>query len=210
MRPKIVLVIMLTAVLALGLLVVLRVGLTKRISGQGAMAGSVNEASETAAVPGIFTTNAESGTTGTQPRPLVTNIVATTPDEDRLEAAAAAMERLKLALLDDGANPQVVEEVREQLLHSDVEVRKAAVETLIHLHDRGAIPKLKEALAKVEDPREKVGIMDAIEYLEIPEAEGQMTGLLNSAEASDMPSAAGYPTAIRPRAVKKETTKSPK
>ena len=48
------------------------------------------------------------------------------------------------------------------------EIRKAALEATIQLGSRDAIPVLKELAAKTEDPREKVEILDAIEFLELP------------------------------------------
>ena len=48
------------------------------------------------------------------------------------------------------------------------EIRKAALEAAIQLGNRDAIPILKELAAKTEDAREKVEILDAIEFLELP------------------------------------------
>lgn len=48
------------------------------------------------------------------------------------------------------------------------EIRKAALEATIQFGSRDAIPILKELAAKTEDAREKVEILDAIEFLELP------------------------------------------
>jgi len=48
------------------------------------------------------------------------------------------------------------------------EIRQTAVEAAIQFGSRDAIPFLKEAAANIEDAREKVKILDAIEFLELP------------------------------------------
>ena len=138
-----------------------------------------------------------------------TNIVATTPTQDHEAAVVAQLDKIKEALLDGGADPHLVEAIREQLSHPEAEVRKAAVEALMHLNDRGAIPKLKEALARVQDSREKASIMDAIDYLEIPEDSGQMAGGIANV-GSDPPSSVTQPLICIPRTPNKAPTEGGK
>jgi hypothetical protein len=116
-------------------------------------------------------------------RPIVTNVVATTPAEDHQAAIDGDLEKIKNALLEGASNPASLVTVRERLLSPEASVRKAAVETIMHLNDREAIPQLKEALSRVEDTREKVAIMDAIEYLQIPDS----TEPMNSTPEPDAP-----------------------
>lgn len=121
---------------------------------------------------------------------VVTNVVATTPDQDKEMAREQSIDELKDALLDDPGNQATLDKVRLHLRSEDADVRKMAVVTLMHLNDAAAIPALKEALERVQDPREKVAIMDAIDYLETPEdpmVTGSLPTLTNSA---DLPSAA--------------------
>jgi len=192
MRPKFVLFIMLLAVTALGLLVALKWIQGARGGAPDAAASLDSAHVEAAALPETEGASATSGTDSqmgpflshvanrqvkpsatnsliVQPTPVLTSIVATTPEEDRRAAIEKEMDKLNEALLDGGSDPKLVEAVRERLLNPDAEVRKAAVETIMHLNDRASIPNLNAALAKAEDPREKVGIMDAIEYLQIPD-----------------------------------------
>lgn len=199
MRPKFVLAVMLLAVAVLGMLVVLKRGQ----GGPGKAADTampVDSAHvETAAPPETGAAPAVTGPDNqveplvshvadsqakppatndgpmVQPSLVLTNIVATTPEEDRRAAIEKDMNLLNDALLDGGSDPKLVGAVREELFHSDAEVRKTALETIMHLSDREAIPKLNEALAKAEDPREKVAIMDAIEYLQTPDGDPQFT-----------------------------------
>jgi len=127
------------------------------------------------AVTYVSSSNAGVATAAAGPiQPPITNIVATTPEQDRQAAIEKDMDTLKEALLDGGSDPKLVDAVREKLLHPDSEVRKTAVQTVMYLDDRASIPTLQQALAQVEDPREKVSIMDAIEYLQTPEGDPQL------------------------------------
>lgn len=48
------------------------------------------------------------------------------------------------------------------------EVRQAAVDAAIQFGSRDAIPFLEEAAAKIDDPREKIEMLDAIDFLKLP------------------------------------------
>lgn len=172
MRPKAMLGIMLVAVVALGMLVVLKGILSNHA-----------EAPKDAATAIDSTQPEVVKKSDSQPRPPVTNVVATTPVEDHQAGIDSDLDKIKTALLEGASNPVSLATARERLLSPEVSIRKAAVEAVMHLNDREAIPKLKEALAKVEDVREKVAILDAIEYLQIPESNEQM----NMTPDSDSP-----------------------
>jgi hypothetical protein len=128
--------------------------------------------------------------------PPVIQVVATTPDQDRRVAIDKELDKINDALLDGGSDPKLVEGVREQLLNPEPEVRKAATETVRQLDDRGAIPKLQEALKSVEDVHEKAAILDAIEYLQLPEGIPQLT--------TDMP-----PSGPSPSITNRQTIRQP-
>lgn len=172
MRPKMMLGIMLVAVVALGMLVVLKGILSNRA-----------EAPKDAATAIDSTQPEVVKKSDSQLKPPVTNVVATTPDEDHQAGIDSDLDQIKTALLEGSSNPNSLAAVRERLLSPAAAVRKAAVEAAMHLNDREAIPQLKEALGRVEDTREKVAIMDAIEYLQIPESNGQ----INMTPDSDSP-----------------------
>ncbi len=199
MRPKFVLAVMLLAVGVLGMLVVLKRGQGSHSKAPDTNLPADSAPPEVAASPETGTAPVTTGSDNRvepvinqvadnqarppatndgpmiQPSLVVTNIVATTPEEDRRAAIEKDMNLLNEALLDGGSDPKLVGAVREELFHPDAEVRKTAVETLMHLSDREAIPKLQEALAKTEDAREKVAIMDAIEYLQTPDGDSQLS-----------------------------------
>jgi hypothetical protein len=156
MRPKFVLIL-------LGAALALVVGVAVFNSSRTTPHANPN----TAITPGGDSTKTTDGSL--VPASSGTNVVATTPEQDKESARSQVLEQIKEALLEGADNPAKAEEVRAHLKSDDAEVRKSAVETLMHLNDRGAIPALKEALDRVQDPREKVAIMDAIDYLETPE-----------------------------------------
>jgi hypothetical protein len=52
--------------------------------------------------------------------------------------------------------------------NAKVEIRKAAVEAAIQFGSRDAIPFLEDAAEKTDDAREKVDILDAIDFLKLP------------------------------------------
>jgi hypothetical protein len=141
------------------------------VDATNASSGVATGANDTSTLPGPGV--AVGTVAANQSEPPVTQVVATTPEQDRQAAIEKVLDKINEALLDGGSDPKLVAGVREQLLHPDPEVRKAATETVMELNDRGAIPKLKEALDRVEDAREKVAILDAIEYLQTPDGDPQ-------------------------------------
>ena len=189
MRPKVVIIILLLAVGVLGLAVVLKTTLDNHngkqdvtapvdASASNGVAALANNDTSTPPGPGAVAVETVASNQSRPPvaqAPPVTQVVATTPDQDRQAAIEKELDKINDALLDHGADPKLVEGVREQLLNPEPEVRKAATETVRQLDDRGAIPKLKEALQSVEDVHEKAAILDAIEYLQIPDGIPQFT-----------------------------------
>ncbi|MEO5801960.1 MAG: HEAT repeat domain-containing protein [Verrucomicrobiota bacterium] len=66
------------------------------------------------------------------------------------------------------ADPASFQLITTALKDARPEIRKAALEATIQFGSRDAIPILKEIAATTEDVREKVEILDAIEFLELP------------------------------------------
>lgn len=67
-----------------------------------------------------------------------------------------------------GATPNTSELLLSKLTNKEADVREAALSALVHLGDTNVLPGLEQALGTIENPREKVAIMDAIEYLKLP------------------------------------------
>ena len=77
------------------------------------------------------------------------------------------------------------------------EVRKEALEALQQLGDTNAIPELEEIARNIQDPREKVAVMDVIEYLKLPDFDEVAMELMSAAQAD--PSAAFPPSMNNPQ-----------
>jgi hypothetical protein len=163
MRSKTVFFIILSAIILLGGLALLR-GLLKQ-----------DETPEVAVVS-VTETNPAQVVVRT-PVEQPTNIVATTPEQDRQAGIEKNLDLLKDALLVGNTNETYFAAVLERFTHPEAEVRQAAVQTAVHLGDARAIPSLKQALQKIEDPKEKAAMIDAIAYLELPDSSTPVIGM---------------------------------
>jgi hypothetical protein len=115
------------------------------------------------------TTPAQSPVMG-QPevKPAETNIIATTTDEDRAAQKEKDLDALSDALVTGINDPGAVYAIASRLENVDQEVRTAAREAAVHLGDTNIIPYLNTAVEHLKDAREKVAILDAIAYLQMP------------------------------------------
>jgi hypothetical protein len=75
---------------------------------------------------------------------------------------------IKLQEFSQQEDPKYLTQILVHLTNSDPDIRKAALEATMQFGSRDAIPALKELASKTDDPREKVEISDAIEFLELP------------------------------------------
>lgn len=183
MRPRVVLMIMVVAVGITALFVVVK-GLVTRdgvsdspeAAGNGVSTSSNANSQVPPNTPSVTTTKRGPVTNGATSVVIVTNrapvtsVVASTPDEDRKAAVANELEQITLATIDGASDNRAVAYVQDRLLHNEPEVRKAAVIAAVQMNNRAFIPRLQEALARVEDPHEKVKILDAIDYLKLPQS----------------------------------------
>ena len=71
------------------------------------------------------------------------------------------------------------------LTNKQVEIRKAAVEAAIQFGSRDAIPFLEDAAGKTDDAREKVEILDAIDFLKLPTL-GEVRPLRRASDSKDL------------------------
>lgn len=86
--------------------------------------------------------------------------------------------------LDDRPREDILEEIEQlsvsydakelpkiepYLLHPDAEVRKAALNGMIALGDSAAAPLLRKAAAKAPTPQEAVSLIEAADFMELPE-----------------------------------------
>jgi hypothetical protein len=153
MRPKI---ILWTLVIAVGLVAVAAVlkAVVERAGGQAAK------------LPEPSTEPVPPAATNLTNRPSSTNAAGTL---EQLQAAdrRRELDQIRELQFDGASNPHTTGLLLGKLVHKDSEVRQAAVTALVHLGDTNVIPGMEEALGLVEDPREKVALMDAINYLKL-------------------------------------------
>jgi hypothetical protein len=155
MRPKIVLLMLLAAVAAL--LVIGLVG--------GVMGGKQASASPPEPAQSKPATNDVAQVT-----PHEASVVASTPEEDRATAKQNDLDAISNALIQGDGDPNSLLALESRLDNQDPEVRKAAVEAAIHLGNTNIIPRLLVVMQQLQDPREKVAFLDAVEYLQLPSA----------------------------------------
>jgi hypothetical protein len=74
-------------------------------------------------------------------------------------------ELMELAMKDDSAS---LDTILAELTNRDPQIRKGALEATIQFGSRDAIPKMMDAAAQTDDPQEKAEIADAIEFLKLP------------------------------------------
>lgn len=77
--------------------------------------------------------------------------------------------------------------ILSELTNRDPRVREAAVDAAVQFGSRDAIPKLEDAAAQTEDPKEKSAILDAIEFLKLPTLTEAMEQKNQTAPSSGSP-----------------------
>jgi hypothetical protein len=101
--------------------------------------------------------------TSTAPRVVGSTI---TP-EKRAEAIEAEVDHLReLAMKDD---PDSLAKILVDLTHPEKEVREAAIESAKEFGSSNAIPALKFAAQNNEDTQEKIALLQAAEFLTLPQ-----------------------------------------
>ena len=150
MRPKVVL---LTLVVAMGL-----VALAVVLKGVGRQ-----EKPEARKAP-------EPAAAAVPAAPIVPNTSNTAALLEQVRAAevAKALDEVRELQAKGTIQPDATELLLAKVTHPEPEVRRAALAALVQLHATNALPGLEQAEALVENPREKVALMDAIDFLKLP------------------------------------------
>ena len=159
MKPKFVLVILLLGVAALALMGIIHGVVNKREGPAQPSPVVPPEKAEASQTTSNVPVNAQA-----------TSNIAMTANEQTAFQKQKDLDAVNDALLSSDGDPRAMLEVASRLENSDAEVRTAARESAVHLGDTNIIPYLNSALNNLKDPREKVAIMDAIAYLQIPSA----------------------------------------
>jgi len=79
----------------------------------------------------------------------------------------------KAELLDltTSRDPSALPAILSELNNQDPEIRQAALSAVVQAGNKDAIPALQNQIASADDPREKVAIQDAIDFLQLPPAD---------------------------------------
>jgi len=127
------------------------------------------------------TTSSFSGTTPrtgatwkTESAPIATSERATASDEAAAEmppaqreayVAKRVVELQDLGMEDDSES---LETILSELKNPDPDIRQAAVDAAVQFGSRDAIPRLLDAAAQTDDPKEKSAMLEAVEFLKMP------------------------------------------
>lgn len=181
MRPRVVIAVLVLASCFLGLAVLLSKVLvpqspppaqTAEVSAAGDPVSNAHPIQmETSARTNVFHNQVELAgprfADMTQSIPATSNVLS--PNAmDREQAKRIhkrVLELYALAMNDDTASRDAI---LSEFKNPEKNIRQAALEAAIQFGDRSVVPYLREAAAQTEDPREKVAILDAIDYINLP------------------------------------------
>ncbi len=159
MRPKVVILILVVAFGLLGMIAVIKSVTSKNADEKGGQAAGT-------------TTNVDVASTGNTTRPVAATSVGNPVVSEQLHAALVAkgIEQIQelQGEIDGSNNATIIQALLDKGSDSEAEVRKAAVEALRNMNDTNAIPGLEKLAASIQDAREKVAVLDAIDYLKLP------------------------------------------
>lgn len=167
MRPKVVLLILLFGAGVLVLAGVLH-GLLNRQPAISPTTASAQSPVESVDAPPESTQTGAASAANTGVGSGAASIIATTPAEDRAAQRDKELEAISEALLSAENDLNAVTAIASRLESVHAEVRSAAREAAVHLGDTNVLPYLTAAFERISDPREKVDLMDAIEFLQLP------------------------------------------
>ena len=155
MRPKIVILLLGVTVGLVALGVLLRNGLARHLPEEPRVTEPTME-SDPAREPN---THINSGSSNT----------AEMMEQLRVADVAKELDQVRELQAGGAGNPATTALLLGKVTHRESEVRKAAVEALVQLGDTNAVPGLEEAVGQLQDSRDKVALLDAIDYLKLSE-----------------------------------------
>ena len=156
MRPKIVLVILLPVVLVVGAVVFLRPHAATPVP-EVAPAAAVSAAPAPAPAP------------APTPAPAPAVVKKTPTPEEREAAISAETDRLAAWAMNNDL--QSLSNILGDLNSPEKEIRLAAIEAAKQFESTNAIPVLKAAAATAEDNQEAIAMLEAADWLALPDAD---------------------------------------
>jgi HEAT repeat protein len=158
MRPKIVILTLLGAFVALAVIVLLK--------------GNAGKNSANAGDPAALTqSTANDNTPATNPS-VAAGPVAATAVSPEIRAAVIDKEVGDIQALANEAdgtnNVEIITTLVGKLSEPEPEVRSAVIDGLRQMNDTNAVAPLQKAAESIQDAREKVAVLDLIDYLRMP------------------------------------------
>lgn len=160
MRPKVVILVLVVAFGLLGLVALLKGVVAKNPGG-----------SETAPVVAATPLKSNDTNTAVATVPGGSNSVVVSPEVRAalIEQEVAQIRELQ-GEVDGTNNPIIINALLDKFANPELEVRAAALQALKELNDTNALPGLERVAAGMNEPREKVAVLDAIDYIKLPSA----------------------------------------
>jgi len=121
-------------------------------------------------------------------RPVAAAVVADKRADLNAPDHADYVQERKAELLDltSSRDPSALPAILSELNNQDPDIRQAALSAVVQVGNKDAIPALQNQVAWAEDPREKVAIQDAIDFLRLPPAD-QIKNEAVAAQAAAQP-----------------------
>ena len=155
MRPKTVILVLVVAVGLVALAAVMRGVLGARVDEVKAPPPPVTETPPPSAVNEAVNPNSSN--------------TAAILEQLRAAERVKELDQVRELMFRGVGDPMTAELLLGKVAHQDMEVRKAAAQALMQLNATNTIPGLEQALAQTQDPGEKVGLIEVINYLKLPE-----------------------------------------
>jgi hypothetical protein len=173
MRPKVVILILVAAFGLLGIMVVLKGVMAGHAGNAGGQTPVTQANVDSQSVVTQANVNSQSVATNdqfVQVNPADSSNTAASSEQMRAAAVEKELDAIQelQGEADGENNPKIISALLDKVAHPEAEVRKAAVEALRQLNDTNAIPGLQQAEEHIKDPHEKVAVLDAIDYLNLP------------------------------------------
>src|SRR4051794_28743969 len=173
MRPRVTLTVFVFALLVLGFLVLFRprtrsplVSETRQISALSSSSARSVEIEAPKGKPQSETGTNSLAVTVAQPGIAAKpSIAQPLRDEHQAYVDARIAQLQDLAMENDSAS---LDTILSELANNDPEIRRAAVEATTQFGSRDAIPRLLDAAAQTDDPKEKAALNEAAEFLKLP------------------------------------------
>jgi hypothetical protein len=165
MRPKVVIAVLIAAFVLLGAVALIK-GLNSKNANLGAGGNGAVASGPAGGTTGTTETNSTSAkVTASAGTPVVSSELRAAMIEKEIEDIHDLQGRAE-----GTNNPEVIAALLGKMQGDEAQVRLAALEAIKELNDTNAVSGLQKAVDATKDAREKVAILDVIDFLNLPSA----------------------------------------